>query len=255
MASLNTSKLETFQNDFNDRRSIYSAFLGSVSTITDSGTPDGNRKIWENISVIKHITQNNGSVVVPRKNYQPGKVIINHMKHQGQTSDNNYYVVYNNNIYICLSVNSNNRSDLADTVSTVAPTFNTTEQQTLSDGYTWLKIGQVDKDKEQFLTSSYMPVPNVVNDVKFIGEQTAIGLNGFIKTINDGAGSGVGGCGLYYKTSTYNPEKETYSIGGVMFTSTDDFTFWECYKCAQALNYDYEFKKSPLTTSDLSSFF
>ena len=49
MTSLNTSKLETFQNDFNDRRSIYSAFLGSPTAITDTGTPDGNRKAWESI--------------------------------------------------------------------------------------------------------------------------------------------------------------------------------------------------------------
>ena len=252
MTSLNTSKLETFQNDFNDRRSIYSAFLGSPTAITDTGTPDGNRKAWENITVIKYITQNNGSVVVPRRNYQSGKVYKAYST-SGTNSNNQYYVISNSNIYICISTNSKNREDLSDTNSTVAPTFNTTEQQTLSDGYTWLKIGQIDADKDQFLTSSYMPVPNVVNDSKLLGEQTAVGLNGFIKTINDGSTSGTGGCGFYYKTATYNPEKEIYGTGGSLFTSTDNFTFWECYSCAQALKQDYSFKKYPSTKSDLSS--
>lgn len=190
----------------------------------------------------KRIADNEKVLIGPNNIWQSGKYydpyIIN--------GDNNYVLNSENNIvYLCVSNNVDNTTDLAN-VSSVIPTHTTPTINQSSDGYSWIPLFKVDSDLNRFISKNDLPLPEIVvkpDYASFSEEYQAL--------CGDGVTS-FGCCCMYFKENSVDElTAEVYTKGDV----TNETIFSDCYECqklANALNREVLFL-SGLTAGSISS--
>ena len=244
MASINTENLEDFYKRFLKGQDKYAFFLGGVSTGTNYETSEGDRNIWENISLLSHTRKNDVKPVVRRISYK-SKKSYDPWRSRGNLVSDNYYVLNTENdiVYLCLSSNSLNRSDLFNkNNSTVYPTSISGIQKT-SDGYEWLPLYKVDSNSKKFLTDNIMPVNDAITDYDQF--PTTISLDGVVSQVCHDSSGGISGgstgaCGLYPLTRQYNADTEEYINAGNLWHSLL-CSCWRCHQFGELLGMDTRF--------------
>lgn len=190
----------------------------------------------------KRIADNEKVLIGPNNIWQSGKYydpyIIN--------GDNNYVLNSENNIvYLCVSNNVDNTTDLAN-VSSVIPTHTTPTINQLSDGYSWIPLFKVDSDLNRFISKNDLPLPEIAVKPDYAS---------FSEEYQDLCGDGVtsfGCCCMYFKENSVDElTSEVYTKGDV----TNETIFSDCYECqklANALNREVLFLTG-LTAGSISS--
>lgn len=171
----------------------------------------------------KRIADNEKVLIGQNNIWQSGKYydpyIIN--------GNNNYVLNSENNIvYLCVSNNVNNTTDLAN-VSSVIPTHTTPTINQLSDGYSWIPLFKVDSDLNRFISKNDLPLPEIAvkpDYASFTEEYQAL------------CGAGVtsfGCCCMYFKENSVDEvTSEVYTKGDV----TNETIFSDCYECQKLAN-------------------
>lgn len=160
--------------------------------------------------------------------------------------NNNYVLNSENNIvYLCVSNNVNNTTDLAN-VSSVIPTHTTPTINQLSDGYSWIPLFKVDSDLNRFISKNDIPLPEIAvkPDYASFTEQ--------YQSLCDSGVTSFGCCCMYFKENSIDElTSEVYTKGDV----TNETIFSDCYECqklGEALNREVLFL-SGLTAGSISS--
>jgi len=250
--SINTDNLELFYKDFLSGKNRYSFFLGGTDVLSDLNTAKGDRNVWEDISVVSNVRGNDAKPVVRRINYV-NKKSYDPWRASGNNISDNYYVFNeaDNTVYLCISSNSLNRSDLFKTSnSTYTPSFSENEK-TYPDGYKWKKLYKIDNKSRKFLTDNLMPVEDVASD--YVPYPTGIGLNALSSVICSGNPGACGACGLYPKKQEYDPPTSSVTRAGYLWQSFEGIRCWDCFDLAQRLDMEYSFI-SGASASDLESY-
>ena len=189
---------DSIYSNIMSKSSKYYYFLGKtvpytlVNSIEQVETPSSSYKYElsarRDIISMKQITNNDVSYVVPRIDWTLNTIYdhyddsytLDNPAQSGATSINDatFYVLTSNfNVYMCLDNNY-------DSPSTVMPTGYDVLPFTTSDGYKWKYMMNIPLAlRAKFLTSFYMPITNVINNIFY--------NNGAIDTITiDTAGTG-----------------------------------------------------------------
>lgn len=240
MTSMNTENLEDFYSRFSKGEDKYAFFLGGLDTGINYETSSGNRLAWEDVSLLSHVKSTDAKPVIRRINYQTKKS-YDPWRSTGNSSADNYYVLNETTgmVYLCLSSNELNRSDLFTKNNSTVPPTGTSGIQSTSDGYQWLPLYKLDTNSRRFLTDNLMPVNDAVRDYNQYSPN--IPLGSLATTVCGGTGatgntSGTSGaCGLYPRTREYNPTTGTYTTAGSLWRSFIGINCWECYDLSQRL--------------------
>ena len=250
MASINTDNLEIFYERLSQGKDKYAFFLGGVSDKENYETAAGDRHTWEDVSVLYHVRKQDAKPVVRRINYVRKKS-YDPWRSTGNSTSDNFYVLNetNNTVYLCISSNDLNRSDLFGTTnSTYTPSFETGVEYTYPDGYRWRRLYKIDSNSRRFLSDNLMPVNDAVRD--FDNYPTSVGLTSLATSICNGSPGVSGACGLYPRTKKYDPSSDTYTTAGYLWDSFIDVHCWRCFELAENLGMDYRFVEAG-TASDL----
>jgi hypothetical protein len=118
---------------------------------------------WRDADLTYKVTRNDVSGVIENIQWARSKMFIPWDANLAQTQTN-YYVYNSQNqyVYLCISNNDYNRSDLVGQVSTVRPTH-TTGIQKYSDGFSWLPVYKVTSSMQKFVSSNWIPIISLDN--------------------------------------------------------------------------------------------
>jgi len=231
LVSFKNNNLENFFSSFSSpvKKDVYSFFLGGTNSTTTDNTVAGNR-VWGDVSLLRNIGRDELSPVVERINYEQNKVYDPWLS-TGNAVDDRYYVYNQQNgfVYLCISSEANNRSDLFRTNNSTKQPTHTIGYQTYDDGYTWLAMYKIDDTLARFLTDSLMPVPDVVADYQEFSN--SVGFANRYDTVcsTPGGTGGTGCCCTYAKQQEQKwPDNGVYSAGDFIdcFASVSN-----CFTC------------------------
>lgn len=206
----------------------YFVFLGGVTNGTNSVDET-------DISLVSRITKDELCVVVPKNtwtqnsSYDPFFV---------DSSGINTYVLNDETYMVYLCVGKNQPTGLiGDTEykSTIRPSH-TNGIQTLSDGYSWLALYNIDYTLSKFLNSSVMPVNTLygVRDDNIFGTYTTKYTSLCKSTPNN-----LGKCYFYYTKDEYDPITSTTKTKGsqVLGIPEEDWYCSVCHEFGEKLDY------------------
>jgi hypothetical protein len=110
------------------------------------------------------VTRNDVSGVIENVQWSRSKMFVPWKSNLTETQTN-YYVYNSQNqfVYLCVSNNEDNRSDLTGQVSTVRPTH-TSGIQEYSDGFSWLPVYKVTGGMQKFVSSNWIPVLKILKN-------------------------------------------------------------------------------------------
>tara|TARA_R100001509_G_scaffold148320_1_gene106084 strand:- start:50367 stop:52190 length:1824 start_codon:yes stop_codon:yes gene_type:complete len=207
-------------------------FLGGLTgNSPNTNTPFDRNRISNEISIVKRIKRNDVIPVVQRVDWTSGSPYNYYNTRDGNVADGSYayYALASNGVvYLCLSNNDKNRSDLSlQIASTVEPSHRVGIQK-YSDGYTWMALFKIDYTLSKFLTSNWIPVPILEN--LFSELNTGNSLVGLATDICGSSAGVLGACCLYNKTKEFDPITSIEITGGNLF---DCFSSIPCYRCKE----------------------
>jgi hypothetical protein len=207
-------------------------FLGGYTgNATNTNTTYDRNRISNEVGLVKRIKRKDVVPVIQRVDWKSGSPYNYWNSREGNLEDGSYayYALASNGIlYLCLSNNDKNRSDLSlQVASTIEPTHSVGIHK-YSDGYTWMALFKVDYTISKFLTSNWIPVPILEN--LFSEFNTGNSLNGLATDICGSSAGVLGACCLYNKTREYDPITSVEITGGNLF---DCFSSMPCYRCKE----------------------
>ena len=207
-------------------------FLGGYTAHSTNTNTTYDRNIISNeISIVKRIKRNDVVPVIQRVDWTSGTPYNYFNSKQGNVEDASYayYALASNGIvYLCLSNNDKNRSDLSLQVASTTEPAHSVGIQKYSDGYTWMALFKIDYTLSKFLTSNWIPVPILEN--LFSEFNTGNSLNGLATDICGSSAGVLGACCLYNKRKEYDPITSLEITGGNLF---DCFSSIPCYRCKE----------------------
>jgi hypothetical protein len=213
--------------------------LGDTDSTITSDTSDSFRLGWRDAYLSYKITKNDICGVVPNNQWNYSS-FYNYWQSNLNTSITNFYVYVPETgiVYLCISNNSHNRSDLSgDFVSTVKPVHQYGIVR-YSDGYMWLALYKITPDLYKFVNNNWIPV--ISFDNLDITNQT----NNFRRTVNfcsESSTTTIGNCGIYFNSDTQIPLSdstfENYSKGD-LFT-TLNLSCSDCFWLFEGKNDNY----------------
>jgi len=139
-------------------------FIGKTQNTDNNGNTsrmfiDG----YKDADLTYKVTRNDVSGVIENVQWSRSKMFVPWMANLTETQKN-YYVYNSQNqfVYLCISNNVDNRSDLTGQVSTIRPTH-TSGIQTYSDGFSWLPVYKITPGMQKFISSNWIPVISLEN--------------------------------------------------------------------------------------------
>jgi len=225
--STKSLNVKTFINDAGVHNQLF-VFVGSDTTSALSDSTQTYTNLWNYSDFSVRVGQNSLSAVIPyikwvqKKPYKPWS--------SNQTNNGNFYAYNDQNgyVYLCISDNSDNRTDHSgDNVSNYRPTH-TSGIQYYSDGYAWKPMYKITPSIERFVTSSWMPVISFDN-FDSTSQQNQLGLaQSFCVEYSTGE---TGQCAIYAKTAlnTDDDSGTNEFERGDLFTIANNLSCAECY--------------------------
>lgn len=206
----------------------YFVFVGGVT--------NGTNIVDEtDISLVSRITKDELSVVVSKSTWTQNS---SYDPYTVDSSGVNTYVLNDDNYMVYLCVGKNQPSGLiGDTEykSTLRPTH-TNGIQTLSDGYSWLALYNIDFNLSKFLNSTVMPVNSLydVRDDNLFGTYNTKYTSLCRSTPNN-----IGKCYFYYTKDEFDPITSATKTKGsqVLGIPEDDWYCSVCHEFGEKLQY------------------
>jgi hypothetical protein len=202
-------------------------------TITDS--TQSSIELWNYSDFSVRVGQNSLIPVTPYVKWVEKKP-YNSWSSTGVNTGNYYaYNDQNGYVYLCISNNEDNRSDISgQNVSNIRPTH-TAGIQKYNDGYSWKPLYKVTPSIERFVTSSWLPVVSFDlfdnSSQRTLNQQT----KRFCKEGAIGTEE-IGKCAIYAKV----PLNTDDDAGSTEFQAGDLFTVAEEVSCARCFYMMYQ---------------
>lgn len=222
-------------------------FLGgeSANPEENKNTITDDNSVWQDITFLQKIRDNEVAIIARRVNWTRGNVYYpydsNGIPETGASGpERNYYAMNEDNeVFVCMGANEKNRHDQYGlSNSTIKPT-RTNQNTVLSDGYTWRFLYKIDLGDTQFLTNTYMPVPDI-NEYDIVPSTASKKEEAFRRGCGNNVGAS-GSCCFYYKEDAIDPvTSNTFSKGDLDFC-TENIKCTNCFAIAKALNRSYTF--------------
>ena len=207
-------------------------FLGGYTGhSTNTNTTYDRNRISNEISLVKRIKRNDVVPVIQRVDWTSGSPYNYWNSREGNLEDGSYsyYALASNGIvYLCVSNNDKNRSDLSLQIASTSEPNHILGVEKYPDGYTWMALFKVDYTLSKFLTSNWIPVPILEN--LFSEFNTGNSLVGLATDICGSSAGVLGACCLYNKTKEFDPITSIEITGGNLF---DCFSSMPCYRCKE----------------------
>ena len=233
--SLKVASAEKYLSTFNtDSASRLSFFLGGYSSgdIASSDASD--------ISFISTIPKSDISLVVRRVDWVKNKVYVPY-DHNGNLSDDDFYAYNSSNgiVYLCISNNNNNRTDLSS-VTRIPPTHREGIVG-YEDGYRWAVLYKIDIPLQKFVTSRFLPAPDVVFD--YNKNSTSVGIDSLATQLCGSSAGNTGSCCIYTNERKYDGGSKTYTATNKLDFCICETSCWKCSDIADRLKTEYVFNK------------
>ena len=222
-------------------------FLGgeSASPEENKNTITDDNSVWQDITFLQKIRDNEVAIVARRVNWSSGNVYYpydsNGIPETGASgAERNYYAMTEDReVFVCMGANEKNRHDqFGLSTSTIKPTREN-QNTILADGYTWRFLYKVDLADKNFLTNTYMPVPDI-NEYDIVPSSISKKEEAFRRGCGTNVGAS-GSCWFYYKDDAIDPvTSDTFSKGDLDFC-TENIKCTNCFAIAKALNRSYTF--------------
>jgi hypothetical protein len=224
--SIKSTTIKNYIKDVGTKNQLF-VFVGSDTKTTTSNSNQASLDVWKQSDFSIKVGQNSIYPVVPNVKWIQKRPYIP----WSGTSENtgNYYVYNDQNqyVYLCISDNVNNRTDLrGDNVSNIRPTH-TSGIQRYSDGYAWKPLYRMTPSIERFITSKWIPV--ISFDLFDSEDQKSQLLQ--TQEFCDNATSTIGQCGIYAKTALNTDDNSgtTEYLKGDLFTIADNISCSDCH--------------------------
>lgn len=224
--STKTTAVKNYINDCGVKTQIF-AFAGYDPNTISSNATQGAINLWNYSDFAVRVGKNGLCAVVPyvkwiaKRPYKPWK--------SGEPNTGNYYAYNDQNgyVYLCISNNSDNRSDIDVNVSNLRPSH-TSGIQKYSDGYAWKPLYKITPSFQRFITANWLPV---ISFDTFDNSPSFTQLKN-VESFCDTSAVGITGtCAIYAKlplnTDTDSGTIE-YQIGD-LFTTAVNITCSDCY--------------------------
>ena len=233
--SLKVASAEKYLSMFNvDSSSRLSFFLGGYASgdIANSDASD--------ISFISTIPKSDISLVARRVDWVKNKVYTPY-DYNGNLSDDAFYAYNTSNgiVYLCISNNNNNRKDLSS-VSRIPPTHREGIVG-YEDGYRWAVLYKIDIPLQKFITSKFLPAPDVVTD--FNKNSTTVGIDSLATQLCGSSAGNTGSCCIYTNERKYDAGSKTYTSTNKLDFCICETSCWKCSDIADRLKTEYIFNK------------
>ena len=207
-------------------------FLGGYTGTSPNTNTTYDRNIISNeISLVKRIKRNDVVPVIQRVDWTSGSPYNYWNSRAGNIEDGSYsyYALASNGVvYLCLSNNEKNRSDLSMQIASTSEPNHILGIEKYPDGYSWMALFKIDYTLNKFLTSNWIPVPILEN--LFSETNTGNSLVGLATDICGSSAGVLGACCLYNKKKEFDPITSVEITGGNLF---DCFSSMPCYRCTE----------------------
>ena len=225
--SIKSNNVKTFIKDAGTKNQLF-VFAGSDTSNTTSNSNQSTIDVWRQSDFSVRVGQNSLSPVVPNIKWTP--TIPYRPWSSIKQNTENYYAYNNQNgyVYLCISDNTDNRSDLfGNFVSKVRPTH-TTGIVRYSDGYSWKPLYKITPTIERFITSKWIPV---ISFDTFDSDDLQVQLQQTRTFCDDSATTEIGKCALYSKNaiSTDGDDGTIEFEKGELFTVAYDIKCSDCF--------------------------
>ncbi len=226
--SIKSTSVKNYINDCGVKTQIF-AFAGYDPNIISSNATQGAINLWNYSDFAVRVGKNSLCAVVPyvkwvaKKPYRPWS--------SSEPNAGNYYAYNDQNgyVYLCISDNATNRTDLrGGNVSNVRPTH-TAGIQTYSDGYSWKPLYRITPSFQRFITASWLPVISF-DTFDDSPKQTQLKITQNFCTEASSTGE-TGSCAIYAKIPLSTDDDAgtiEYQIGD-LFTTTTNITCSDCH--------------------------
>jgi hypothetical protein len=224
--SIKSTTIKNYIKDVGTKNQLF-VFVGSDTKSTTSNSNQASLDVWKQSDFSIKVGQNSIYPVVPNVKWIQKRPYI---PWSGTTENTGNYYVYNDQnqyVYLCVSDNENNRTDLrGENVSNIRPTH-TVGIQRYSDGYSWKPLYRMTPSIERFITSKWIPV--ISFDLFDSEDQKSQLLQ--TQEFCDNATSTVGQCAIYAKTplSTDDDSGTIEYLKGDLFTIAENITCSDCH--------------------------
>jgi hypothetical protein len=219
---------------------------GFTGSSIEQNTIDDDNDVWNEINFLKKIKESDMSVVARRVDWSSGSVYYPYASSgipTGATgTQRNFYAMTDDmDVFLCMSGNENNRSDLfGQSASTVKPT-RATDNTVLSDGYRWKFLYKLDLAHSKFLTSNYIPVVDLDDYDETSGSSTIQE-----EALRSGCGISAGmsgSCCFYFNEDSIDPITDVVYRKGDLDFCVDDIECSKCFSYSKNLNRNYNFTR------------
>lgn len=241
-----STTLKNYLKDIGVNNQLFFLF-GNTPTSISSNTDDQAIDVWKNSSMSYRVARKDSVAVIPNVTWSSGNVYTSWSASAQNTG--NYYAWNKTNgiVYLCISNNDLNRTDLEGTINSTEVPSHTAGLKKYSDGYTWLPLYKITTDLLRFVNTTWIPVISF-DDYRTTDTSRYSKAQSFC---NNGQ-SQNGYCGVYTKTGYQIPNGtssfQTFSAGALI--STLETT---CYDCYYLFENDDRFISKFSTTTPVSS--
>lgn len=219
---------------------------GDTAANNQQNTVDDDNDVWDNINFLKKVKESDLSVVAKRVDWNSGSVYYPYTSAGVPTgatgTERNYYAMTDDReVFLCMSADENNRSDLfGKSTSTVKPT-RSNDNTVLSDGYRWKFLYKLDLSHTKFLTTNYMPVVDI-DDYDETSGSSSIQEEAFRSGCGLSAGM-TGSCCFYYNEDSIDPLTNIVYKRGDLDFCVDDIQCSKCFLYSKNLDKSYNFTR------------
>ena len=224
--SIKSNNVKNFIKDTGTRNQLF-AFVGSDTASTTSDSSQSGIDLWKQSDFSVRIGQNSLSAIVENvpwtksRHYNPWSSV--------SASTGNFYAynIQNGYVYLCISDNFKNRTDLSGSiVSTIRPTH-TAGIQRYDDGYSWRPLYKITSSIERFVSTNWIPVVSF----DLFDDETQQSQLIQTESFCESAPSNLGKCGVYAKIplSTDTSEETVEYQKGELFTTANNISCSDCF--------------------------
>ena len=225
--AIKSTTVKNFIKDTGTRNQLF-VFVGSDVKNNVSNTNQSSLDLWKQSDFSVRVGQNSIFPVVPNIKWIQKRPYI---PWSGTVENSGNYYVYNdqnNYVYLCISDNENNRTDLrGENVSNIRPTH-TAGIQSYSDGYSWKPLYRITPSIERFITSKWIPV---ISFELYDSDNQKTQLEQTQEFCSDSTTATTGQCAIYAKIplSTDDDAGTIEYEKGDLFSIADSITCSDCY--------------------------
>lgn len=217
--------LKNYLQDIGTKTQLFFMFGQTPNTIS-SNTDDAAIDVWKNADLSFKVAKKDSVAVIPNVTWTSGNVYSTWSTKSVNSGSFYAWNKVNGIVYLCVSNNSLNRTDLFLTNASTQIPSHSYGLATYSDGYTWLPLYKITADLLRFVSSTWIPVISF-DDYRTNDTSRYSRAQKFCS--NDQ--STKGNCGFYFKKTTQIPATSSTFTTNSQGTKYIEFADVDCGTC------------------------